>query len=53
VCSPKPGGRPNGEVIGEPSVRQRPARFEPEHPRYHRYEAYLVLARRVQGRLSR
>jgi hypothetical protein len=43
----------NGEVIGEPSVRQRPARFEPEHPRYHRYEAYLVLARRVQERLSR
>jgi hypothetical protein len=26
----------NGEVIGEPSVRQRPARFPPEHPRYHR-----------------
>jgi hypothetical protein len=22
-------------VIGEPSVRERPARFEPEHPRYH------------------
>jgi hypothetical protein len=42
----------NGEVIGEPSVRKRPATFEPDHPRYHRYEAYLVLARRVQERLS-
>jgi hypothetical protein len=42
----------NGEVIGEPSVRQRPARFYPGHPRYHRYQAYLVLARRVQERLS-
>jgi hypothetical protein len=42
----------NGEVIGEPSVRQRPARFAPEHPRYHRYRAYLVLAGRVQERLS-
>jgi hypothetical protein len=42
----------NGEVIGEPSVRQRPVQFDPEHPRYHRYEAYLVLASRVQKRLS-
>jgi hypothetical protein len=42
----------SGEVIAEPSVRQRPARFDPEHPRYHRYKAYLVLARRVQERLS-
>jgi hypothetical protein len=42
----------NGEVIGEPIVRQRPQRFESDHPRYHRYEAYLVLARRVQERLS-
>jgi len=42
----------NGEVIGEPSVRQRPERFGPDHPRYHRYEAYLVLARRVQERLA-
>jgi hypothetical protein len=42
----------NGEVIGEPSVRQRPARFDREHPRYHRYQAYLVLARRVRERLS-
>jgi hypothetical protein len=42
----------NGEVIGEPSVRQGPAGFDPDHPRHHRYEAYLVLARRVQERLS-
>jgi len=43
----------DGEVIGEPSTRTRSARIaEPEHPRYHRYEAYLVLARRVQERLS-
>lgn len=41
-----------GEVIGEPSVRQRPAQFDPEHPRYHRYEAYLVLSQRVRERLS-
>jgi hypothetical protein len=42
----------NGEVIGEPSVRQRPATFPTDHPRYHRYEAYLVLARRVRERLE-
>ena len=42
----------NGEVIGEPSLRQRPERFGPDHPRYHRYEAYLVLARRVEERLA-
>jgi hypothetical protein len=42
----------DGEVIGEPSVRERPSRFDTEHPRYHRYRAYLVLARRVQQRLS-
>ena len=42
----------NGEVIGEPSVRRRPELFDPDHPRYHRYEAYLVLARRVEERLS-
>jgi hypothetical protein len=42
----------NGEVIGEPRVRQRPATFAPDHPRYHRYEAYLVLAARVRERLS-
>jgi hypothetical protein len=43
----------NGEAIGEPSVRQRTTDIErSDHPRYHRYEAYLVLARRVQKRLS-
>ena len=42
----------NGEVLGEPSVRERPAELEPGHPRYHRYEAYLVLAGRVQERLT-
>lgn len=43
----------NGEVIGEPTARPRSAAIaQPDHPRYHRYEAYLVLARRVQGRLS-
>jgi len=42
----------NGEEIGEASVRRRPEQFDPEHPRYHRYEAYLVLAQRVQARLS-
>jgi hypothetical protein len=42
----------NGEVIGEPSVRQRPERFGRDHPRYHRYEAYLVLKGRVEERLS-
>ncbi|HYZ17960.1 MAG TPA: hypothetical protein VE615_00315 [Gaiellaceae bacterium] len=41
----------NGEVIGEPTVRSRPAHFDPGHPRYHRYEAYLVLASRVRERL--
>lgn len=44
----------NGEEIGEASARPRQAGIaEPDHPRYHRYEAYLVLARRVQERLSR
>jgi hypothetical protein len=43
----------NGEVIGDPSVRQRPATFTADHPRYHRYEAYLVLASRVRERLAR
>lgn len=42
----------SGEEIGEPSVRRRPERFDPEHPRYHRYQAYLVLARRVEDRLA-
>jgi hypothetical protein len=43
----------DGEVIGEATARPRLATVSsPEHPRYHRYEAYLVLARRVQERLS-
>lgn len=41
-----------GEVIGEPVVRPRPARFDPSHPRYHRYEQYLVLADRVRTYLG-
>ena len=27
-----------GQVIGDPTVRNRPASFDPAHPRYHRYE---------------
>jgi hypothetical protein len=42
----------DGEVLGETSVRQRPAQFEPDHPRYHRYVAYRVLADRVWSRLG-
>lgn len=42
----------NRETIGEPSVRVRPERFDPDHPRYHRYRAYLVLAERVHERLE-
>jgi hypothetical protein len=42
-----------GEVIGEPTVRKRPSEFDRAHPRYHRYEAYLVLADRVRARLGR
>jgi hypothetical protein len=41
-----------GEVIAEPTVRQRPATFDPAHPRYHRYEQYLVLSDRVRARLG-
>ena len=41
-----------GEVIGEPDVRPRPAEFSPDHPRYHRYEQYLVLSERVRARLG-
>ena len=42
----------NGEVIGEPIARERPATFEPTHPRYSRYEQYLVLSARVRARLG-
>ena len=42
----------NGEVLGEPAARPRPATFDPTHPRYHRYQQYLVLATRVRKRLG-
>ena len=42
-----------GEVVGEPRVATRTAAIaEPSHPRYHRYEAYLVLSERVRERLG-
>ena len=42
-----------GEIIGEPRVAKRtPAIADPAHPRYHRYEAYLVLSERVRARLG-
>jgi hypothetical protein len=42
----------SGQVIGEPSVRTRPAVFDRSHPRYHRYEKYLVLSERVRSALG-
>ena len=42
----------SGQVLGEPSVRTRPATFDPAHPRYHRYEQYLVLSTRVRTSLG-
>jgi hypothetical protein len=41
-----------GEVLGEPTVRRRPVEFPLDHPRYHRYEAYLVLSGRVRASLG-
>jgi hypothetical protein len=41
-----------GERIGEPRVSTRPAEFPTDHPRYHRYETYLVLSERVRTRLG-
>ena len=41
-----------GEVIGAPVARPRPATFDPSHPRYERYEKYLVLSERVRTRLG-
>jgi hypothetical protein len=41
-----------GEVIGEPSPRPRPVEVGPAHPRYFRFEQYLVLAERVRRRLA-
>jgi len=41
-----------GEVVGSPVVRARTAEIaSPDHPRYHRYELYLVLSERVLNRL--
>jgi hypothetical protein len=42
----------HGEVIGEPLVRPRPEKWDPQHPRHHRYEAYLILAERVRARIE-
>jgi len=42
----------SGQVLGEPSVRTRPVTFDPAHPRYHRYEQYLVLSARVRAGLG-
>ena len=42
----------HGEVIGEPLVRPRPKKWDPHHPRHHRYEAYVVLANRVRARFE-
>ena len=33
-------------------MRERPATFDPTHPRYHRYEQYLVLSERVRATLG-
>jgi hypothetical protein len=43
---------PLGQVVGEPRVGNRPATFDPAHPRYHRYEQYLVLSERVRATLG-
>ena len=42
--------RDHGERIGAPRVSSRPAEFAVDHPRYHRYETYLVLSERVRAR---
>jgi hypothetical protein len=45
----------DGEVLGEPVARPRPAASvlaDPSHPRHHRYRQYLVLAERVRTRLG-
>lgn len=42
-----------GETIGEPRIAGRTSAIaDPAHPRYHRYEAYLVLSERVRDRLG-
>jgi hypothetical protein len=42
-----------GEVVGEPVERPRTAKIaDPSHPRFHRYEKYLILSQRVRSRLG-
>ena len=41
-----------GETVGQPTPRPRPLHVDPNHPRYHRYEKYLVLSQRVRTRLG-
>lgn len=42
-----------GETIDEPRIGRRTSAIaDPSHPRYHRYEAYLVLSERVRSRLG-
>ena len=46
-------GQLTDETVGEPRVLERTAQIaQPDHPRYHRYQAYLVLQDRVQKQLS-
>ena len=40
------------ETLVNARARPRPATFDPSHPRYHRYEQYLVLSARVRERLG-
>jgi hypothetical protein len=43
----------HGEVIGDAALRPRPTDIDdPSHPRYFRYEQYLVLSERVRRRLG-
>jgi hypothetical protein len=43
----------DGEVLGEPTAPPRLSTISsPQHPRFHRYQAYLVLAGRVSERLA-
>jgi len=45
----------DGEVLGEPTIRQRPPASvldDAGHPRHHRYQSYLVLAARVRTQLG-
>jgi hypothetical protein len=42
----------DGEMLRDVVVRSRPETFDISHPRYHRYEKYLILAERVRERLA-